>query len=249
MALNTITIDFDPCEPTPANGYRVAYRPLGSIGAYRIWPVNFFNTPAEFTDTHDPIGTSYEGFIQGDCGGGKFGVPIPWVAENSSSESSVPAPSESSAPSESGSVPEPLCTFASCGKYQATGEATDGTNFTWTDCDGIEQTTFIAFNAQFEFCTCDDDPQYTTANVTVLRIGYCSATEFFGGVGSTEGEACSASSTLYIGPGHTVVEPGATIYNDVPPLTGVGTCIVRDPGGTLWFVVGSVVTGPTGNSC
>lgn len=92
MASNTITIQFEPCSPSPFNGYRVRYRPIGSTEEYRIWPINFTSSPAVFTDTSDPLDTGYEGFIEGDCGDGKFGVPVPWLAgEGQSGES----PSES----------------------------------------------------------------------------------------------------------------------------------------------------------
>lgn len=62
---------------------------------------------------------------------------------------------------------------ATCGQYQATGEAAEGTPFTWIDCDGIENNTTIAFNDNFLFCTCDVNPQYSTADVTVVRMGDC----------------------------------------------------------------------------
>lgn len=103
MAQNTIHIEFDPCDPFPADGYVVRYRPLGSGGAYRTAPSNFLFSPIEFVDNLDPVGTSYEGFIQGDCGGGKLGVSVPWVAEFTGS---VPGGS-SVAPSSSGSEPPP----------------------------------------------------------------------------------------------------------------------------------------------
>jgi hypothetical protein len=100
MAQNTIHIEFDPCEPVPANGYTVRYRPLGSGGSYRTAPANYTSSPISFVDNLDPAGTSYEGFIQGDCGGGKLGVSVPWVAEftgsaggGSSQAASSPAPS------------------------------------------------------------------------------------------------------------------------------------------------------------
>lgn len=104
MAQNTITIDFTPCEPTPSNGYRIYYRPVGG-GAYRFHPDRFYVTPAVIVDNEDPIGTDYEGFIQGDCGNGKFGLPVPWTAENSSSEASG---SESASGSGSASEGNPV---------------------------------------------------------------------------------------------------------------------------------------------
>jgi hypothetical protein len=167
MAQNTITINFDPCEPTPGNGYRIYYRPVGG-GAYRLHPDRFYVTPAVFTDEEDPIGTSYEGFIQGDCGDGKYGLPIPWEAIN---DESAPSVSESGG-SGSASGPTTIC-GGTCGLYEATGEAAEGTAFTWVDCQGGAGETTIAFNAVFQFCTCDDDPQYSTSNVTVVRVGDC----------------------------------------------------------------------------
>lgn len=82
MASNIITINFVACQPAPVGGYRVSYRPTGSAIPYRVWPDNFLATPAVFTDTNDPEGTSYEGFIQGDCGEGKFGIPATFTAMN-----------------------------------------------------------------------------------------------------------------------------------------------------------------------
>lgn len=74
MATNTITIEFQPCQPTPGAGYQVSYRPLGSDEDYRVAPANFTASPAVIVDTLDAPGTEYEGFVQGDCGGGRLGV-------------------------------------------------------------------------------------------------------------------------------------------------------------------------------
>ena len=76
MAQNIILLDFQPCEPAPVNGYKITYRPLGSDDDYRTWP-NVFTSPVEIIDNNDPPGTSYEGLIQGDCGNGLMGVPVP----------------------------------------------------------------------------------------------------------------------------------------------------------------------------
>ncbi len=85
---NFVTICFKPCEPTPADGYQVHYRPAGSIDDLRVWPVNFSHSPAQLLVNVDPEGTQYEGFIYGDCGNGQLGVGIPWsTGENSSSAS------------------------------------------------------------------------------------------------------------------------------------------------------------------
>jgi hypothetical protein len=165
MASNTITINFTPCEPTPALGYLVRYRPVGSLEDYRT-AGPFLGSPIQFEDIADPIGTSYEGFLQGDCGGGVLGLQVPWEAINGES------PSESDSGSGSASGPTSIC-GGTCGLYEAVGEAPEGTAFTWLDCQGGAGETTIAFNATFQFCTCDDDPQYSTSNVTVSRIGDC----------------------------------------------------------------------------
>jgi hypothetical protein len=84
MASNTIHVFFEECEPAPPNGYRLTYRPQGSDEDLRTWPTNFNGSPAIFIDTLDPLGTQYEGFIQGDCGDVGLGVPVPWqTGENS----------------------------------------------------------------------------------------------------------------------------------------------------------------------
>jgi len=87
MADNTITVQFRPCEPAPTNGYRISYRPSGSEEAYRVWPVNFQTSPAVFTDPNDALGTQYEGFVQGDCGGAGLGVPSRWSTGDNPGES------------------------------------------------------------------------------------------------------------------------------------------------------------------
>lgn len=112
MANNTITISFEPCEPAPANGYRVTYRPIGG-GDYRTYPSNFISSPAVIVDDQDPIGTSYEGFIEGDCGDGKFGLPVRWQAVNEEAPSQSGSGSESASalsnPFKLGSMTEVLC--------------------------------------------------------------------------------------------------------------------------------------------
>lgn len=87
MATNTIELIFEPCEPFPDNGVLVRYRPLGSGGEYRTVMPNPTESPIIIVDTNDPLGTSYEGTIQGDCGNGKFGEEVPWEAINDESGS------------------------------------------------------------------------------------------------------------------------------------------------------------------
>lgn len=84
MADNPLRIEFKECEPAPPNGYRVIYRPEGSSEDFRVWPSNFLTSPALFTDTQDPLGTQYEGFIMGDCGDGMYGVQVPWSTGSNS---------------------------------------------------------------------------------------------------------------------------------------------------------------------
>lgn len=79
MATNHIYIEFDPCEPAPMSGYRIRYRLQGSMDDYRI-AGPFMSSPAHIIDEFDPGGSSYEGFIQGDCDG-VFGISVPFVAE------------------------------------------------------------------------------------------------------------------------------------------------------------------------
>lgn len=109
MATNNIYIEFIPCEPTPVNGFKISYRPVGG-GGYRVAPANFYTSPAVIVDNSDPVGTSYEGFMQGDCGPGKLGIMIPFIAHNndssgSGSESGSQSGSASGSESESESVP------------------------------------------------------------------------------------------------------------------------------------------------
>lgn len=87
MAQNIIRIEFDPCEPTPALGYFVKYRPVGSLEDYRIVSPNPTDSPVVIVDDNDPAGTSYEGTIQGHCGVDNYSLPVPWEALNGDSVS------------------------------------------------------------------------------------------------------------------------------------------------------------------
>jgi hypothetical protein len=78
--MNSITVNFVPCEPPPANGYNILWRVYGSSDEYTD-AGNFTESPAVFTDDTNPAGTDYEGFIRSDCGesaADNFGSPIPW---------------------------------------------------------------------------------------------------------------------------------------------------------------------------
>jgi hypothetical protein len=72
MAHNRITITFEPCTPTPSNGYNVRYRPQGSGITYRDGG-NGSDSPIIIDDINDADGTEYEGYVRGDCGGGNYG--------------------------------------------------------------------------------------------------------------------------------------------------------------------------------
>lgn len=79
---NTVTIQFIPCEPAPAQGYKLTWRVLGSADPYT--DEGYFTTsPIQFTDDDNPEGTCYEGFLQSDCSesgesGTVLGQAIPW---------------------------------------------------------------------------------------------------------------------------------------------------------------------------
>lgn len=253
MAQNTIHIEFDPCEPVPAGGYKVRYRILGSSDPYRNAPTNFFSSPIEFVDNLDPVGTSYEGFIQGDCGGGKLGVSVPWVAEFTGS---VTPPTSSEAPSSSGgsSVAPEVCDGV-CGRYQAIGENPSGTLFTWRDCEGgIGEQLITMGDPPFIFCTCDTDPEYSTTDVTVSRIGSC---HDFNAItvrhAEVEETICGlVGFTAYLLAPATSITTGVTVYQSediMDPL--LGKSYIDDTAGPIFNInpATGVVGAPTGNSC
>jgi hypothetical protein len=81
--MNTITINFIPCNPAPAQGYKLTWRVAGSGDPYT--DEGFFTeSPIVFTDNLNPEGTCYEGFLQSDCSesgesGTVVGAQIPWA--------------------------------------------------------------------------------------------------------------------------------------------------------------------------
>lgn len=79
---NTVTINFIPCEPAPAQGYKLTWRIAGTSDPYTD-AGNFTGSPAQFTDEISAPGTCYEGFLQADCSGSGesgtlLGQSIPW---------------------------------------------------------------------------------------------------------------------------------------------------------------------------
>lgn len=80
--MNTVTINFIPCSPPPAGGYLLTWRVAGSGDLYTDG--GFFTTsPVVFTDSLNPPGTCYEGFLQSNCtesgeSGELLGNGIPW---------------------------------------------------------------------------------------------------------------------------------------------------------------------------
>jgi len=92
--MNTITINFIPCNPAPANGYRLIWRVAGSSDPYTEEP-NVTESPATFTDSSNPEGTCYEGFLQSDCSesgesGDVVGNAIPWATVCDEESGSTP---------------------------------------------------------------------------------------------------------------------------------------------------------------
>lgn len=77
---NIITIDFEPCLPTPLNGYRFFYRVLGSVGAYTDAGL-FASSPAIFEALSGVEDDQYEGYFHSDCGEGVIGDQIPFETE------------------------------------------------------------------------------------------------------------------------------------------------------------------------
>ena len=86
---NTITVNFGLCDPAPANGYFVGYRVLGDAGPFtELGP--FFASPVVIDDGNtNPDGSSFEGYVQADCGGGERGEEVTWVAEGETPEGFV----------------------------------------------------------------------------------------------------------------------------------------------------------------
>ena len=79
---NTISVNFIPCNPAPANGYKITWRVVGSGDPYT--EAGFFTeTPAIFSDPAGTEGQCYEGFIQSDCSdsgesGSVVGQAVAW---------------------------------------------------------------------------------------------------------------------------------------------------------------------------
>lgn len=79
----TITIPFIPCEPEPAQGYKLTWRKAGTGDPYTD-EGNFTETPIVFSDPSGVEGDCYEGFLQSDCSesgesGTVLGEAIPWA--------------------------------------------------------------------------------------------------------------------------------------------------------------------------
>jgi hypothetical protein len=71
----TLTVNFTPQTPAPANGYKVSYRPAGSAAAY-----------TELTVSSSPVvlpnltANAYEGTIEAVCASGSSSTPQPFSA-------------------------------------------------------------------------------------------------------------------------------------------------------------------------
>ena len=74
MSVNTLTVNFTPPIPTPANGYRLKYRPIGSSGAYTTVD-NVIPVGSTITITGlDATVTGWEGTIESKCGSAYYSV-------------------------------------------------------------------------------------------------------------------------------------------------------------------------------
>lgn len=71
-----LSLDFS-FSITPANGFRVRYRPAGSSDPYSVYPTRFFTSPAVISSLVDQ---DYEGFIDGDNGDGTFCDPVTFAS-------------------------------------------------------------------------------------------------------------------------------------------------------------------------
>lgn len=66
----TLTINFTPATPAPANGYRVKYRSVVAAGDYTEVVPAPTSSPVVITGL---TGFAYEGTIEANCGGGNYG--------------------------------------------------------------------------------------------------------------------------------------------------------------------------------
>lgn len=238
MANNTITIEFTPCEPTPANGYIVSYRPLGSDEELRIWPDPFTESPAVFTDTNDDPGTEYEGFIQADCGDGNLSVEVPWqTAEESASGSA------------SASIPA-----IDCGMFSVQNNTDGDIEVAVIYCDGSGLSTDnMAPSAVLILCRAQSSPGVPVVAfppaLTVEYLGGCESNAVSVGLGATEEDACSDSSVVYVEPPSFDVATGVQVWADGAMTIPASGAIIRNSGGTLYNMSGGLVGAPTGTSC
>lgn len=83
--MNTITINFIPCSPAPAGGYRVSY---SADGGEIVTAGPFTESPIVIEAAGGP-GTCYSGFLFSDCGGGKVSDLLPWEICAAESETTV----------------------------------------------------------------------------------------------------------------------------------------------------------------
>lgn len=115
MPNNYFTLCVVPCEPTPAEGYTIDYRPAGSTEAYRRWPTALAGTPVvvggrtllqfQLLFDEDPLGTEYEGFVYGNCGEEQLGEGQHWQTGDNPPESE--SGSASASPEEPGVITQP----------------------------------------------------------------------------------------------------------------------------------------------
>lgn len=76
--INAVFIEFEPCELTPINGYRLYVGlndfPINYRGSYTSSPI--------IVSVEADAGDTFTGFLQSDCGDGALGFEIPFVIES-----------------------------------------------------------------------------------------------------------------------------------------------------------------------
>jgi hypothetical protein len=152
--MNQITVNFIECEPAPANGYIVIWRLVGSAGGYTS-AGNFTSSPAVFTDSDNPDGSDYEGFIYSDCsesaasgesGDGNFGSPVAWTTFTE----------------------EPVV----CRNYHVSNITSETDTFAYISCDGVTTPVLVPAFSGVDVCA-REGFVYISASFTSTEGAIC----------------------------------------------------------------------------
>lgn len=79
MSVNTLTVSFTPPSPVPANGYRLNYRPIGSVDPYTTYTDPLATTSISVTLLDGAI-TGYEGTVEAVCGPGYYSTVVSFTS-------------------------------------------------------------------------------------------------------------------------------------------------------------------------